>query len=136
MGFRMSYRLRRKADEAARNRFVAASAGSSDLRLRAIFSVSGLEERNGGFHLHETIPPAGRRGPRIERPLVLAMLVARCGETPNVQRCDAIDFARRWTVADTQNQLAWVTLASLPHRRGDRETARTTFERAAVPAQC
>lgn len=122
-----------EADEAAWNRFVAASAKSSDLRLRVIFSVDGLEKRNDGFYLHESIPLESlvdqARG--SNDPLVLAMLAARCGETPNVQRCDALDFARRWTVADTQNQLAWVALASELQRRGDSDAARAAFERAA-----
>ena len=85
------------ADEAAWNRFVTASARSSDLRLRVIFSVDGFEKRNGGYYLHETIPLESlvdeARG--SNDPLVLAMLAARCGEAPNVQRCDAPSYGKR-----------------------------------------
>ncbi len=116
------------------DRFVAAGTKSSELRLRVIFSTDGLEKRKGSvIYWRETIPLESlvdqARG--STDPMVLALLFARCFEVGNPKRCDALDFAERWTVADTQNQLAWIVLSSELQRRGDRNAARAAFERAA-----
>ena len=124
------------ADAQSWDRFVAAGVKSADLRLRIAFSIDGLQERNGGYFWHEAIPleTLVEQARGSTDPLVLAMLFGRCSADEPAKappRCDALDFARRWTVADTQNQLAWVTLAGELQRRGDFDAARTTFIRAA-----
>lgn len=116
------------------DRLVAAGTKSSELRLRIIFSSDGLEKRKGdAISWRETIPLESlvEQARGSTDPMVLAMLFARCVEAGNPKRCDALDFAERWAVADTQNQLAWVALSSELQRRGDRDAAHAAFERAA-----
>ena len=104
---------------------------STDLALRAIYSVGGLEEHpDHTFHQHENVPIATlvdlARG--STDPLLLDVLVARCGKRT---RCDRVDLAARWTLADTENQVAWLTLASVRADASDRSGARVAFLRAA-----
>ena len=114
-------------------RFVADSVKSSDLRLRILLSQGDLvlSGKNyvwvGGIPVESLVEQA--RG--STDPLVLASLIARCEMgAPKQPRCKVLDLARRWTMADTQNQLAWLTLASELKQHGDLEGARATFIRA------
>jgi len=111
---------------------------SSDLRLRILFSMNGEieEERrpDNGLYAKERISAADlyaqARG--STDPLVLDLLLVRCGfATKTRAACDREDLARRWTVADTQNQLAWLTLAAVLKEKGDLDGARGAFLRAA-----
>lgn len=45
------------------------------------------------------------------------------------------ELARRWADADTQNQVAWLTLARIRKARGDDGAARASFERAALASR-
>jgi hypothetical protein len=113
--------------------------GSSDLRLRILYSrARGFERRPGEDFLRPTeealIPLADlvEQARGATDPLLLDLLIHRCATLqPAENGCDRVDLARRWTAVDTQNQLAWLTLASLLDHRGDHEAARATIVRAA-----
>ncbi len=120
------------------DRLRAEYAQSSDLRLRILYSTSGdveVERRpDNGFYARETISAAElyvqARG--STDPLVLDLRLRRCSvQTKTMDACDRMDLARRWTQADTQNQVAWLTLASVLKYRGDLGAARIAFLRAA-----
>lgn len=119
---------------------ILAKAGrqASDLRVRIVYSLSGIEGKDGAFRLGEAIPVETLvdqvRG--STDPIVLSLMVDRCSnDLSKAGRCDAVDLARRWTVADTQNQLAWIALATVLANRGDIDAARTAFRRAAQASQ-
>ncbi len=112
---------------------------SADLRLRIVHSftielVSVPSEAGPVFGpvTHESLSPAElyEQARGTTDPLALDLLLHRCEGTP--ERCDRVDLARRWTVADTQNPLAWLALADVLRSRGDDPEARDAFVRAAL----
>ena len=113
-------------------------ARSNDLRLRILASTVLVmvddHDLAKGIYLEETIPAADlvEQARGSTDPLVLDLMAARC-DVPfrSGKGCDALAFARRWTEADTQNQVAWLTLASALRSCGDEDGARATFLRAA-----
>ncbi|MGI9024447.1 MAG: hypothetical protein ACR2GP_02505, partial [Burkholderiaceae bacterium] len=113
-------------------RLVEAARKSADLRLRIVASIDGLEDRDGVYSSHEVIPleTLVEQARGSTDPMVLSMLVGRCSESAKPPRCDTQDLAERWTVADTQNQKAWLTLAAVLQQKGDLPAARAAFERA------
>ncbi len=110
---------------------------SNDLRVRIIYSTETLmtdeTDLTKGIYTHEVTPAAElvEQARGSTDPLVLDLMVHRCGSSAVRGSCDAVTFARRWTEADTQNQLAWLTLASVLKTRGALDDARATFVRAA-----
>ncbi len=119
--------------EARWEKFAAQNARSGDLRLQLLFGRTTIA-------LEQLVERA--RG--STDPLVLSTLSERCdapvstgkssaaasGETTFIG-CDGVELARRWVAVDTENQLAWLTLATLLDRRGALDEARSTFMRAA-----
>ena len=112
---------------------------SSDLRLRIVYStetkvIVDEHEQITGIAVDERIPVADlvEQARGSTDPLVLGLMVQRCAADAKRPSCDAVEFARRWVQADTQNQLAWLTLASVLKARSDVDGARTTFLRAAL----
>lgn len=114
------------------DRLVEAARNSADLRLRIVASIDGVEDSGGVYFSHEVIPleTLVEQARGSTDPMVLSMLVGRCSEPAKPPRCDAQDLAERWTVADTQNQKAWLTLAAVLQQKGDVPAARAAFERA------
>ncbi len=122
-----------RAAEARWEQFAAQNARSGDLRLHLLFGRNTVA-------LEQLVERA--RG--STDPLVLSILSERCdapmstskksettpGETA-FTNCDGVELARRWVAVDTENQLAWLTLATLLDRRGALDEARSTFMRAA-----
>lgn len=109
---------------------------SNNLRLRILFSQGGPVERQGGYGIEEFIPfddlLEAARGSTDA--LVFAMLLDRC-ERVRIDapaRCDRIDLARRWVAADTQNQVAWIALATALADEGDLQGARAAWTSAAL----
>ncbi len=123
-----------RAAEARWEKFAAQNARSGDLRLQLLFGRNTIA-------LEQLVERA--RG--STDPLVLSTLAERCdapqstakrsapanSETTGVG-CDGVELARRWVAVDTENQLAWLTLATLLDRRGALSEARATFTRAAL----
>lgn len=105
---------------------------SADPAVRILFSTNGLDQHaDGTIRWHETVPVAElvdqARG--STDPLVLDLLLRRCSNDDAA--CDRLDLATRWAAADTQNQVAWLMLASIRQERKDPDGARATFLRAA-----
>ncbi len=120
----------------ARDRLLSALRQSSDLRVRILYSTETMVETGENdeikrVYLREVIPVAElvEQARGTSDLLVLNLMVRRCGDQS--AHCDAADFARRWTAVDTQNQVAWLTLAAALKAKGDLDGARTTFIRAA-----
>ncbi len=118
------------------DRFAAAGARSSDLRLRILFSTRTVPFGDDGSYTEQVVIPLRRlvddaRG--STDPLVLSLLLQRCrhGNEDAVATCDRIDVARRWVAADTQNQMAWLALAAESKAAGDVVGARAAFVRGA-----
>ena len=123
---------------AAWNRMAELGKQSSDLRVRVLYSRGDLEFREGGMRLNEAIPieTLVEQARGSTDPVVLSLLVDRCSDDlRKAARCDPVDLARRWTVADTQNQLAWVALSTVLASSGDVDAARVAFRRAAQASQ-
>ena len=119
--------------EARWEKFEADNARSGDLRRQLLFGRDAI-----------TLEQFVERARGSTDPFVLSTLSERCDhakqEAASSRRaagdavpegCDAVEFARRWVAADTQNQLAWLTLAKRLDRRGDVAGARAALERAA-----
>lgn len=123
---------------AAWSRMEEVGRQSSDLRVKILYSLGAFEFRDGVFHLNEVIAIetlVDEAGGSTD-PVVLSLLIDRCrDDLRKAGRCDAVDLARRWTVADTQNQLAWVVLATVLANRGDVDDARVAFRRGAQASQ-
>lgn len=117
---------------------------SGDPRLRILFSSSmevvEVPSADGGKALgtrtHEWIPAATlyEQTSGSTDPLVLHLMLMRC-RSASTDPCDGLDLATRWTQADTQNQVAWIALASVLRQRGDDAGARAAFERAALASR-
>ena len=124
-----------RSDFARLRAFLIDGVRSSDARVR------GLAGYNQQFFDEDTLPAAQRvsvdtladlaRG--STDPIVLSLLVGMCGNDRLKPRptCDARAIAQQWTVADTQNQVAWLTLASVLRWSGDEAGSRAAFERGA-----
>jgi hypothetical protein len=124
---------------AAWKRMAELGRQSSDLRVRIVYSLGDLELRDGGgVRQQEAIPieTLVEQARGSTDPVVLSLLVDRCSDDlRKAGRCDPVDPARRWTVADTQNQLAWVALSTVLASSGDVDAARVAFCRAAQASQ-
>ena len=123
---------------AAWDRVVEAGRQSTDLRVRIVYSLGEIERRDGGDRLSEAIPVETlvEQSRGSTDPIVLSLLVDRCADDlQKAGHCDAVDLARRWTVADTQNQLAWIALSTALATGGDADAARAAFRRAARASQ-
>lgn len=122
-------------DTAAWQRFKALASRSSDLRVRVAMSTPDYDELNGLYMQHPdtAIEALVEQARGSTDPVVLWLLTARCSAFDSGGRhpCDAIDMARRWTVADTQNQLAWLTFAQALDVAGAQAEARTAIVRGA-----
>ncbi len=112
---------------------------SSDLRLRILYSMSDdveTERRpDNGFYGKERISAADlyEQARGSTDPLTLDLLIRRCtAYTKTMTRCDRLALARRWTEADTQNQIAWLSLAGILKEEGAAEAAKGAFKRAAL----
>ena len=123
---------------AAWNRMVELGRQSSDLRVRIVYSRGVAEPHEGGVRLSEVIPieTLVEQARGSTDPIVLSLLLDRCSDDlRKAGKCDAVDLARRWTVADTQNQLAWVALSTVLASGDDVDAARVAFRRAAQASQ-
>jgi hypothetical protein len=123
-------------------RFTSDRAKSSDLRVRIIYSMTGepeVERRpDNGFYAKARISAADLYEQALGStdPLVLDLLLQRCqAQTRAQNRCDRIALARRWTEADTQNQVAWLALANVLKYSGDLDGSRAAFLRASRAPQ-
>ena len=113
------------------DRLAKSMSGSSDLAIRILYSIDGLDEQpDKTWRFHEVVPLATLldQGRGSTDPLVLDLLLWRC--SVKGANCDRIDLATRWTQADTQNQLAWLALATAQRQAGDVEGSRETVVRA------
>ena len=120
------------------DRMTQAGRRSSDLRVRIVYSLGDLERRGGVDRFSEAIPVETlvEQARGSTDPVVLSLLVDRCFEDlDKAGKCDAVDLARRWTVADTQNQLAWIALSTVLGKHGDPQAARVAFRRAALASR-
>lgn len=127
-----------EGQQAAWNRLVATGRQSSDLRVRIVFSLGETEKRGDGYYLSEAIPVETlvEQARGSTDPIVLSLMVDRCfADLQKANRCDAVDFARRWTVVDTQNELAWIALSTALSNQGRIDGARAAFLRAAQASQ-
>ncbi len=116
------------------DRLTSLGRRSSDLRVRIAYSRDEGLTRDGGYRMREAIPLETllEQARGSTDPVVLSLMLDRCDDASRkAGRCDAVDLAHRWTVADTQNQLAWLALSAALAGRGDADGARTTFRRAA-----
>ena len=129
--------LSQRHDVARVEAVVQSFARSSDLRLRILFALDGMDRSGPRPKRRETTS----RDMLIDLargstdPLVLDLLSAYCriagaGQVPGLP-CDRVEVARRGTEADTQNQLAWLTLAEAERDAGRPDEAHAAFERAA-----
>ena len=121
-----------RAAEARWEKFAAQNARSGDMRLQLLFGRSTI-----------TLEQFVERARGSTDPLVLSILSERCDAPMSTNKksetapattstdCDGVELARRWVAVDTENQLAWLTLATLLDRRGALDEARSTFMRAA-----
>ena len=117
--------------------FLLASAlRSSDLRTRIVWSINGIEQRaDGRWYSIETIPIATlvdqTRG--STDPVVLEAMTRRCLASIQPRHvCDPLSFALRWAAVDAENQRAWLAVASILRDRGELDSARAMFRRAAL----
>lgn len=124
-----------RSDFATVKAFLLDGSHASDARLRTFVGMSQV-------FLDEDVLPAAQRVPvdtlaeqarGSTDPMVLSLLIQMCGYDRLRPRptCDPIALARQWTVADTQNQLAWLTLAGTLRWSGEHEAGRAAFLRAA-----
>ena len=124
------------ADRAARaenERIEALAARSADLRMRILFSYDFDPSIDGRLSVREStsVETLIDQARGATDPLTLSLLLFRCDLVRQRAPCDRVDLARRWTLADTQNQVAWLTLATELHRAGDTDGAGAAFLRAA-----
>lgn len=108
---------------------------SSNLRLRVMAgSIHDPTDENDTGRTSTPIDALAESARGSTDPMVLAMLIGPCSNAHLVPKptCDAVDLAKRWTLADTQNQLAWLTLSSVLRTRGDSAGARAAVERAST----
>jgi hypothetical protein len=106
---------------------------SGDLRLRILFSQQ-MVFGTGGAVFHDIIPLSAlvesARG--STDPLVLELLLGRCSDLahPDPSACDPVDLARRWTAVDAQNAVAWIELATVLEKAGDKDAADEAWDKA------
>ena len=111
--------------------FENASRRSGDLRRRILFSLKVIDDEQR-LRVEEIIALAdlieAARG--STDPIVLQLLLDRCRDKIKHSRCDAVDLAQRWVVADAQNQLAWIELATVLEQAGDLRGSEEAWSRA------
>ena len=122
-----------QADFATVKAFLVASLHASDARLRTFVGVD-LQTAMAEFPEAQrvSVDTLAEQARGSTDPMVLAILSSACdlGTKPK-PHCDVVSLARQWTVADTQNQVAWLTLASALRFAGDAQGARSAFVRGA-----
>lgn len=123
-----------QTDKRLIERFFDDTLHSSNMRLRLMRGSSGdpsADDLSG-----KTFTPIDELADLTKGstdPMVLALLIEPCNNDRLRPKptCDALDLATRLTVADTQNQVAWLSLSSTLRWRGDLSGSRAAFERAA-----
>ncbi len=120
-----------------------AQSRSADLRVRIVASLSAAIGAMFGpdadalrARLSTTAAALYEQARGSTDPVALEALLYGCSFlATRADRCDPLALARRWVEADTQNQAAWLALASQLRARGFATEARTTFERASLASR-
>ena len=126
----------RAADQArmAESNRILASMAASNVRLDLLFTMGRWSPATG---LESNADHEARIITLVERtrgetdPVVLMQLADKCRVVTKTSVCDREAIARRWIEADTQNQVAWLSLVAVQRARGQVDEARSTFRRAA-----
>ena len=122
-----------QADMAQLKHLLTESLNSSNMRIRVMVGRTIDPTRENLRHPLTPIDTLAEQIRGSTDPMVLALMVDVCDDDRLRPKptCDAVDIATRWTVADAQNQVAWLTLASTLRMRGETAGEVQAFQRAA-----
>ncbi len=124
-----------RADFEAVSAFLLEGGRAADLPVRNLIGTmqQGLDDETLPDARRVSIDTLAEQARGSTDPMVPSLLIQACANDRLEPRptCDPVALARRWTIADTQNQAAWLTLAGTLRSAGLADDARAAFVRGA-----